>query len=348
MQFGVAESLAHWGKYRPHSVAVRHNGVVTTYGKLNSLVNSVAYHIVQANIPKERVGICTKSKLDFLVSLAGILRAGKSAVLLNMGLSDEALKVNIMDAEVTSFIRDDTYSERIKTITKNLRIDHVLNIERIPENSLPDKAAMFSSRNPEDEWGVLYSSGTTGIPKGIERDHNSMITELLGWCLELGLNRETTFYIGRPIYYTGGLVLLLSTFITGGCAILNDFKNDNDPNEIWADYQSVLSGLHVSWAFFVPEQIRVFTTIAEKMKTSPKAASGILVMGAPISGQEKVKANRLLVCEIVESWGNSESLGTITEPDDIRIRPDSIGRPFLTDELYIVDDNCNQITQPEM
>jgi acyl-coenzyme A synthetase/AMP-(fatty) acid ligase len=62
-------------------------------------------------------------------------------------------------------------------------------------------------------------------------------------------------------------------------------------------------------------------------------------MGAPISGVEKLAARQALRSAIVESWGNSESLGTITEAEDLDIRPDSIGRPFLTDRLLIVDDD---------
>ena len=45
----------------------------------------------------------------------------------------------------------------------------------------------------------------------------------------------------------------------------------------------------------------------------------------------------------MESWGNSESLGTITDPEDLEVRPDSIGRPFLTDEMFIVDDDGEQV-----
>jgi acyl-coenzyme A synthetase/AMP-(fatty) acid ligase len=347
MQFGVSESIEHWGKYRPRAVAVCHNGKVTTYGELNSIINDMCQHITLSGIAGNRVGICIKSKFDFLVSLIGILRVGKSAVLLNTGLPDEALTVNIKDAEVTSFIHDDIFSKRILAISKDIKSPLFLNIKKLTKDHSHKEAAKYNICDPDDEWGVLYSSGTTGIPKGIERDHNSIVTELLGWCLEMGLNRETIFYIGRPIYYTGGLVLSLSTLITCGQLILNDFKNDNDPNEVWNDYQAVLSEISLSWAFFVPDQIRAFTTIAEKMGTIPKAARGILTMGAPISGEEKVKASKLLNCDLVESWGNSESLGTITDPDDIKTRPTSIGRPFLTDELYIVDENCNQITQPD-
>jgi long-chain acyl-CoA synthetase len=62
-------------------------------------------------------------------------------------------------------------------------------------------------------------------------------------------------------------------------------------------------------------------------------------MGAPISATEKLDATKMLHSNIVESWGNTESLGTITDPEDIKSRPASIGRPFVTDELFIVDEN---------
>ncbi|GAI84575.1 unnamed protein product, partial [marine sediment metagenome] len=65
----------------------------------------------------------------------------------------------------------------------------------------------------------------------------------------------------------------------------------------------------------------------------------ILVMGAPISGEEKKKVYEFLKSPIVESWGNSEGLGTITDKEDLFVRPNSIGRPFLTEKLCVVSDD---------
>ena len=65
----------------------------------------------------------------------------------------------------------------------------------------------------------------------------------------------------------------------------------------------------------------------------------ILVMGAKIGGDSKRAARAVLGSEVVESWGNSESLGTVTEPEDLDERPESIGRPFLTDELFVLDED---------
>ena len=56
-----------------------------------------------------------------------------------------------------------------------------------------EEVKLLIKKGADDEWGILFSSGSTGVPKGIERNHNSIISELLGWCLELGLNKKTTF-----------------------------------------------------------------------------------------------------------------------------------------------------------
>src|SRR5258708_21843818 len=61
-------------------------------------------------------------------------------------------------------------------------------------------------------------------------------------------------------------------------------------------------------------------------------------MGAPISSATKRAVRERLGAELIESWGNSEGLGTITEREDLDKRPDSVGRPFLTDQLYVLDE----------
>ncbi len=56
---------------------------------------------------------------------------------------------------------------------------------------------MIKNRRPlfrlvSKEWGILFSSGSTGVSKAIVYDHSAMSSELLAWCLELGIRRETT------------------------------------------------------------------------------------------------------------------------------------------------------------
>ncbi len=336
MNFGISESIAHWARYRPENIAVYHNGEEVTYAALNKYVNLICDKIDEAAITDKRVAVAIRNKLHALIAFIAILRHGKSVVPLNIGLPDSAIIVNINDTGVISIIHDQEFS-RYRTLLPNGK--KLIALE-VPEKLLLQD--IISSFKPsaisgaEDEWGVVFSSGTTGIPKGIERTHYSVVTELLGWVIELGFNKETCFYIGRPIYYTGGLLLSLASLIVGGSIVINDYKADNDFIAIWDDYQYFCRQKVPKLAFFIPDQMRVFMRIIQDRGTQPEGAEVVLVMGAHVSGQEKQNAVELLNSKIVESWGNSESLGTITDPDDVTIRPESIGRPFLTDEMFIV------------
>ncbi|MFT4664148.1 MAG: acyl-coenzyme A synthetase/AMP-(fatty) acid ligase [Gammaproteobacteria bacterium] len=341
MQFGISESINHWATYKSKKNAIYSNGIPITYGLFNSRINFLSKKIIELNPDAPRIGLAIKSKIDLIVSILSVIRTGKSIVLLNVNLPNEALKTNIEDTELDLLIHDDYID--IDDLCKGSSVK-TMNISGFFDNV--NRKIEFKAYNsePEDEWAVLFSSGTTGTPKGIERDHNSMVTEFLGWCLELGLSKSTNFYIGRPIYYTGGLVLALSTFIVGGSIIINDYDDSNNFELIWDDYIKTLESIEMEWTFFIPDQLKLFCSkVEERNIKMTKSTENILVMGAPISSDLKIRANGLLGSNIIESWGNTESLGTITQAEDLFIRPDSIGRPFLTDELYILDDNLKEL-----
>jgi len=120
----------------------------------------------------------------------------------------------------------------------------------------------------------------------------------------------------------------------------------NDSHATWLDYQSTCDSRNVQWAFFTPEQVLDFISIAERGRGKPRGATTLLLMGSKISGSEKQRAAELLGSGIIESWGNTEALGTITEVEDLARRPDSVGRPFLTDILMVIDETTDKPVPP--
>ena len=329
MQFGLLEAVRHWGRYRPGKVALYSNQHPFTFAELLAKAEDAACAILDtARGP--RVALATQQKAAFLIGLLGIMRAGKSAVILNHGLSNEGLRVTVDDTEPDLFVRDGDMAATGKfDAFGGAPCVLVGNGAGSSSGDLP-----WPECKPDDEWGIVFSSGTTGVPKGICRDHWSMVTEILGWTLELPLTRDSVFYVARPLYYTGGLVLALSCLFVGGTLIANDYRNADDAEEVWSDYEREASTRRIDWSFFVPDQLRALVTTGSTLNAS---GENILVMGAKIGGSTKRAARQLLDSKIVESWGNSEALGTITEPDDLDERPESIGRPFLTDDLFVVD-----------
>lgn len=340
MQFGLAESVAHWGRYRPERVALLASGRPIAYRDLCQAAATVAAAIEKHAPEERRVAVLGSEKLHLLISILGALWAGKSAVILNPGLLKASLQTNIADTAPEALLFDIKAAPIAQLLPAQACLINTTDV--LAQNLSSAQTATPRSQEPAAEWGVLFSSGTTGIPKGIERSHESMVTELVGWCLELGITSKTSFYVGRPLYYTGGLVLGLATLLVGGTLVVNDQSDENDFGESWLAYQASARSTRLHYAFFIPDQLRLFTELAKKQRPDA-AAETILVMGAPITGAEKVAASKALGSQVVESWGNSESLGTITDPEDLLCRPDSIGRPFLTDRLLVVDDDCREV-----
>ena len=76
-----------------------------------------------------------------------------------------------------------------------------------------------------------------------------MVAESLGWVIELGLTRNSKFYIGRPIFYTGGLVLTLATLTVGGTVVFNDDCASDDWRDDWDHLVRASETGPLDWAF---------------------------------------------------------------------------------------------------
>ena len=218
MQFGLIEAVRHWATYRPTKTALHSNGRQFTYAELLARAEGVASELL-ATGSGPRVAIAAQRKAEFLTAVFGVMRAGKSAVLLNHGLPDGKLRVMVEDTAP-----DLALCERDLTSSGALGVPSTIPRVIVEDCSRAiGRSFVWPDRKAEDEWGIVFSSGTTGVPKGVKRDHESMVTEIIGWSLELPLTRHSVFYVGRPLYYTGGLVLALSCLFVGGTLIANDY-----------------------------------------------------------------------------------------------------------------------------
>jgi long-chain acyl-CoA synthetase len=342
MQFGISEAVLHWAKYRKDQIAAYSDGEAMSYDQLNRWADRIAF-LIDHQCQGERLALALRGKSTMLASIIATLRVGRVPVLLNIGLPLSTLAANLSDAKPTHILHDDSSCAIAGLLPESsrIRVDSASSGQRISDSQRANKL-------PDDEWGIFFSSGTTGTPKGIVRDHDSVTTELVGWCLELTLSRSTHFYIGRPVFYTGGLVLTLATLLVGGTVHISNYIDDNDMREVWRDYQHTASKFNLDYAFFVPDQIRAFLRMDQERVDPIRSARSVLIMGSSIKGSEKRQFADVMHCEVRESWGNSESLGTITDAADLFDRPDSVGRPFLCDEMCIVDEEDHEAGPSQM
>ncbi len=319
LMLGVAQAVMHWARYHPNSIAIEIDGDCTTYRKLAIIASRIA-DIIPTIESGNTIYILVRDKTLFLASIVAVLSKGGSAGILNPETDTHWLCRTIKHSQAPlAIVDDDDLGEKLKG---DISVSDVGNLDLSKASSL----TTCIKRAPNDRWGIIYTSGTTGNPKGVERSDHSVLMELVGWIIELGLTRSSRFYIGRPLFYTGGLVLAFSTILVGGCII--------SPREHTSAILSNISRQNrLTHCFLLPNQAALLAESGLSVMLDL-----ILTMGAPISPDQKKRIITQLDCQYIESWGNSEGLGTITDPADIETRPESIGRPFVGDHMLVVDD----------
>ena len=171
-QFDPARALEHWSRYRPTATALINDTTAITYATLDADAARVAESLT-SRPSGERVAILSHSNTELLTLTLGVARSGRPCVVLNPTLPLEALLTNVADSEARTIL-----------CTSHAFADDL-------DRQLSEVRAKNSDQSSCESpiWAVLFSSGSTGVPKGIERDRNSIAVEAVGWCLELGLSR---------------------------------------------------------------------------------------------------------------------------------------------------------------
>jgi len=332
LQLGISEAIAHWAKYNANAPCVIHETCCLSFQDLNAIVNYLAENEF-CKVSEQCVPIMIESKVLLLSSIVAAIRCNKVPVILNPYCKTHELEFALDHLGAKAIFAEERFTSQIPVRYSTYVLD-ALQVEGKLEYST---ALTWPPPDLESTWGILFSSGTTGNPKGIDRSHFSILSELLGWCFELETRRTSHYYIARPLYYTGGLMLAMTCLLVGGKVSLYDrFAPDL--------YLSHLENDLVELSFLVPSQISALIDYVKANGiTEPAHSRMVLSMGAAFPEQLKIEARKHLRSDILESWGNTEGLGTITTQTDLDQRPSSIGKPFLTDELFIVDESHHRV-----
>ena len=158
MQFGLIDAIRHWGTYRPDKIALHSNGRSFTYGYLLAKAEATAKAVLDRT-DGPRVAVATQHKAAFVMSLLGVMRAGKSAVVLNTRLVDDRLRVTIDDTKPNAIVQDLALANRLAS-TVLATVPRVI-VDSVKEGSLQN--VPWPKCKNSDEWGIVFSSGSTGV-----------------------------------------------------------------------------------------------------------------------------------------------------------------------------------------
>jgi acyl-CoA synthetase (AMP-forming)/AMP-acid ligase II len=194
-----------------------------TFGDLDGLANSMARHLVaQGAGPGERVAVMTANRVEFVAAVHAVSKVGAAAVLLSPAWkaveTDHALaltspRLAVADGPAAALLADRLGGDAV--------------------TDLDDPAAAAAATSPSrsrpagpgpaegDDVVLVFSSGTTGLPKAVRHTHRSLGHATAHWCAALGLGPDDRFQVATPPSHILGLLNLLAAAEAGATVRLH-------------------------------------------------------------------------------------------------------------------------------
>ena len=348
MQFDIKAPLLHDmvrlnGRWYPDKSALIDEQKTLSWGQTDQHSNQVANGLTALGVNKgDCVAVMMSNCVEYAEIMFGILKAGAVIVPLNLAVNNEGLVTMMNDAaikvvffteeqqarfsgdlkKVSTLLADITYGKNTGTETLNYQ-------QWRNQQANSDPAVEI---NDDDPCNIIYSSGTTGQPKGIKHIHRRRIQSMY----ELSLAHRYHFGVISicPIglYSNIAWASLFCALIVGGtCVIQNRFNA-----ETWID---TVRQYGVTHTMMVPLQ---FQKILEANNFSPDhmaSMEAIISGGSPLHEELKQRIADNFGCAVIELYGLTEGFMTTLQPEEAKGRPSSVGKPVRGHDYIILDND---------
>ncbi|HPJ68137.1 MAG TPA: long-chain fatty acid--CoA ligase [Desulfobacteraceae bacterium] len=218
----------------PEKTATIFKGQTQTFDQFNKRVNALANGLRGLGLKKgDKVSIISRNNPQMLEAMFAAAKCGIIFVPINFRLAAPELIFVINDAEIDVLFVGDDYQEIIHNIQKDITCPNIIALR----DAYEDMIAKNSTTEPEievvpdDMFGIFYTSGTTGGPKGVMLTHHNFLSAAVNHVIAYQMSPADVCYHSQPFYHTMQASLALCTFYVGG----TNFIVDNfDGHEFWA------------------------------------------------------------------------------------------------------------------
>jgi long-chain acyl-CoA synthetase len=308
-----------------------------TFGGLDGRANQVAHALAAAGlVPGDRIAVLLRNTPEFHELLFGAARAGVVLVALNWRLAGPELGAILADADPRLLVVGESLVELPPTRTSVevavLESDWSPRVAAAPVEPPGHRAAS------DDVVLQLYSSGTTGAPKGARLTHAN-----LAWTPHMGrefygMGPDSVNLVPSPLFHIGGVGYGLTALGQGGHTIL---LSDLSPSHLLDEIERH----RVTHAFAVPAVVAALLTAPRIGEADLSSLQRVAYGGAPMTEALLRRAIDVLDCGFMAVYGMTETAGTV-----VSLAPDehdpggprahllrSVGRPLPWLEVDLVD-----------
>ncbi len=341
--------LAQRAQISSDKVALIAQGQEWTYGQLNQRVSDLAARLAATGVqPGQRVAALMPNRAETVALIHAIARVGAVLVPLNIRLTEAELRWQADRSGCVFVIASrETEAQAAPLAGKRRR---VLSVDPPGVSQVGSLMAYDGSAAPQWEgrpldWsatqGIIFTSGTTGQPKGALLTFANHLWSAMASAYRLGVLPGDRWLLCMPLYHVGGQAIILRSCLYGTTVVLQDgFDVSAVSHSLAAEGITLVS--------LVPTMLhRLLEHQGER--PLPARLRCILLGGAapPTALLDRCRALRLPVSV---TYGLTEAASQVAtaSPDDLYQKPGSVGKPLLFTEVRIVGDDGREVPRGEV
>jgi len=308
----------------------------------------------------DRIAVISCNCLEFMEIYAAVAKAGIVVVPINWRLAPKDVEYIVNNSKAKAIIVAEEFVENVNSIKGNLKNippeNYMVIGENLQEGYRNYEEILFSGSDTEpkvkvenkDIWILLYTSGTTGTPKGVLRSHESYISFFLINEVEFGFTSDDYALILMPLCHVNSTFYsFVFTYI--GASVYVHLEKGFDPVKVL----EIIDQEKITFSSMIPTHYNLILNVPEEIKSKFNGSSikQLLCSSAPVRKQTKLDIMKFFPnAALFEAYGSTEAgLVTILRPEEQLDKLGSIGRECVgTDTIKLLDEEGKEVGVDEV
>ncbi len=346
---------AHQANMRPNKIAIKdfYLKEEISYSELNVRASKIANYLLGRNIKTgDRVALLAKNHSIFFELQFACAKLGVILVPLNWRLTAPELSYILEDCSPQLLFFDSSFKNVIEEIILSLPNLNIIEFDPFKKQNelaiaLNEEANEFVAvdMNLDDLIMIMYTSGTTGHPKGAKINHKMHLFNTINLSGLGGITSKTTQLVVLPLFHTGGLNCYANPVLHQGgqLVIMREFEPSkaleaiDDPN------------LSITHLFAVPAPLQFMMQDPKFDSIDFSRLENVGVGGAPCA-EIIIKKWQEKGIDVIQGWGMTETspAGVFLAAEDSARKIGSAGKPVLHTSVKIIDKASNEVKPNEV
>ena len=323
-----------------------HSDLRLTFAELNERSNRIANAFVQAGVQKEeRVALLLMNSAEFMEAYFGLAKIGAVIVPLNWRLVADELEFILKDSGTTRLIFGEEFLDTVADLQSRgdgtdirqwLQVQGAAEVAWFAESyqGFRDSAAAAEpaiGAVDDDMLYIMYTSGTTGLPKGVVHTHNTSIWAILTIAVNCHYREDDRFLGALPMFHVGALTPCAVNVYQGATSVV---MRSFEPLLAW----QLLEREKITVALMVPAMLNFMLQVPGFEQFDYSNLRWIMTGAAPVPVPLTRRYMELGI-GVRQVYGLTESCGPacLMDVEDSLRKPDSTGKAFFHTAVRVVD-----------